>query len=152
IGDVLLKQNKLDDALAYFKDSLTIRQALAEKSTFNEEWQSDLRKSVDNIGGIAYEFDKAGAFATALAAADLAISLAPNETWLYTNRAHALMFLNRAGEAKAIYLQHRGEQSPGHKVWEQSILKDFDELRKKGFKHPLMDEIQTLFNRPVSAK
>jgi tetratricopeptide (TPR) repeat protein len=148
IGDVLVKQNKLDDALASFKDSLTIRQALVEKNKFNEEWQSDLRISVDYIGSIADKFDKAGAFSQALAAADLAISLAPDDTWLYANRAHALMFLDRVDEARAIYLQHRGAQTAGM-LWEQAILKDFDELSKKGFKRPLMDEIQTLFQKPA---
>jgi hypothetical protein len=103
------------------------------------------------MDSLAYGFDLTGAFADALAAADLAISLAPNEIWRYSNKAHALMFLGRVNEARAIYLQHRGEQSPGHKVWEEAILNDFAELRENGFTRPLMNEIQRLFNKPVSA-
>jgi hypothetical protein len=63
------------------------------------------------IGIVAYKFELAGAFADALAAADLAISFAPpGENWIQGNRAHALMFLGHVDEARTIYLQHRGER------------------------------------------
>jgi hypothetical protein len=84
-------------------------------------------------------------FTNGLAAADFAISLAPDETWLYSNRAHALMFLGRVNEARAIYLQRRGEKIHEDKNWETVILHDFAELREKGHTHPLMDEIEKLF-------
>lgn len=60
------------------------------------------------------------------------------------NRAHALMFLGRTDEARAIYLAHRGEQING-KTWEQQTLADFAELRKAGLTNPLMDEIEKAF-------
>ena len=49
---------------------------------------------------------------------DQAISIAPEEIWLYANRAHALMFLGRVEEAREVYLRYRGEKmrrmaSPG---------------------------------------
>jgi hypothetical protein len=151
IGDVLVKQDRLNEALASYREGLAIRQALAEKNKTNAGAQTDLRKSTDRVGSIAYEFDRGGAFSNGLAAADLAISFAPNETWLYTNRAHALMFLGRVDEARAIYLQHRGEKIEDDRKWETAILADFAELRRKGHVHPLMDEIESLFNKPVSA-
>ena len=44
-------------------------------------------------------------------ASDLVISLAPDMIWLRTNRAHALMFLDRVDEARALYLRQRGEKN-----------------------------------------
>jgi hypothetical protein len=85
-------------------------------------------------------------FAAALEAADQATSLAPHEIWLYSNRAHALMFLGREEEARALYLRYRGEKKvQGVKSWETVVLEDFAELRKVGLTHPLMDEIEAKF-------
>ena len=99
---------------------------------------------VGKIGGLAYNFVLARDFTTALAAADQAISVAPDKIWLYTNRAHALMFLGRVDEARALYLKYRGQKVDG-KPWEAAILGDFAEFRKAGLTNPLMDEIGKLF-------
>ena len=96
-------------------------------------------------------FDKAGvaAFARALEAADQAILASPNKIWLYTNRSHALMFIGRVDEARALYLQYRGQKNvEGEKTWEIVVLEDFAELRKGGLNHPLMDEIERRFTGP----
>jgi hypothetical protein len=89
-------------------------------------------------------------FAIALECADQVISLTPGQIWLYSNRAHALMFLGRGDEARAIYLRYRGEQRVAiDKSWETIILGDFAELRQAKLTHPLMDEIEALFaSRP----
>ena len=69
-----------------------------------------------------------------------------SKIWLYTNRAHALMFLDRVDEARSLYLQYRAEKDvQGKKPWETVILGDFAELRKAGLTHPLMDEIEAKF-------
>jgi hypothetical protein len=82
-----------------------------------------------------------------LEASDFVISIVPDEIWLYTNRAHALMFLNRADEARALYLKYRGEKKVhGEKSWEAVVLEDFAELRKAELSHPLMDEIESKFS------
>ena len=82
----------------------------------------------------------------ALAAADEAIKLAPEEIWLYTNRAHALMLLGRTAEARTVYFTHRGETKvQGEKSWEAVVLEDFTALRKAGLTRGLMDEIETEF-------
>jgi hypothetical protein len=85
-------------------------------------------------------------FVTALEAADQTISLAPDEIWVYTNRAHALMFLGHLEEARQLYLKYRGTKDiGGGKSWETAILEDFTEFRKAGLTDPLMDEIEKLF-------
>jgi tetratricopeptide (TPR) repeat protein len=146
IGDVLKAQGQLEEALAAYRDSLAIRKALVAKDASNADWQSDLQSTIEEIGGLAYNFVLAHDFATALEATDEAISLAPDNIWLYTNRAHALMFLGRVDEARALYLQYRGTKNVlGEKSWELAILDDFADLRKAGLTNPLMDEIEKQF-------
>ena len=48
-------------------------------------------------------------FTKALTVADRAHALLPDNLTIETNRAHALMFLGRGEEAKALYLAHKGK-------------------------------------------
>ena len=85
-------------------------------------------------------------FASALESAEQTISLAPDMIWLYSNRAHALMFLDRTDEARALYLQYRGAKNVWEQEsWEDFILGAFVELGQAGLTHPLMDEIEKRF-------
>ena len=146
IGRVLAAQKKLDDALSAYRDCLEIRRALAAKDSENKQWQNDLQSVIADIGGLAYDLVIAREFAVALGAADQAIALAPKEIWMYTNRAHALMFLGRVDEAKALYLQYRGQKNvQDDKPWEAVVLEDFSQMRKAGLTHPLMDTIERQF-------
>jgi tetratricopeptide (TPR) repeat protein len=145
-GDTYLTLGDLDQALKAYRDGLAITDRLTAADRSNIQWQRDLKVSINNIGAIAYQFILGRNFAMALEAADQAISLAPDQIWLYTNRAHALMFLNRVDEARALYLKYRGQQKvDGDKSWEAAILGDFAEFQKAGLTHPLMQEIQKQF-------
>ena len=98
------------EALAAYRDALTIRKAQVEKDPSDIQSQNGSQTTIQAIGGLAYRLVLARDFARALEAADQAIALAPEKTWIHRNRAHALMFLGRADEARAIYLQNRGAQ------------------------------------------
>jgi hypothetical protein len=75
------------------------------------------------------------------------IAIRPDDVLSYVPRAHALMFLGRADEARAIYLRFRGAKNvAGDKPWEAVIVEDFASLRKAGLMHPLMDEIEKQFS------
>jgi tetratricopeptide (TPR) repeat protein len=145
LGDLQVAQGHLPEALTSYQASLAIRERLAKSDPGNALWQRDLGIVVERLGGMAYRFVLARDFAKGLESADLAISDAPDLTWIYANRAHALMFLRRSGEARAVYLQYRGVKSLGDKVWEAAIRDDFTELRQAGLTDPLMDEIDRLF-------
>jgi tetratricopeptide (TPR) repeat protein len=146
IGDVLRDQGKLDEALKTYRDALAINQLLVAVDRSNVQWQNDLQLSIAQIGGISYRFVLARNFAEALEAADQAIALAPDKIRFNTNRAHALMFLDRTDEARALYLKYRGRQKVwGDQSWEAAILEDFAEFQKAGLTHPLMDQIEKLF-------
>ena len=113
----------------------------------NKQWHDSLDAAAAGIGGLAFKLLLAHDMTDALAAADQSISLAPDQIWLYTNRAHALMFLGRIDEARALYLKYRGQKdaSSDAKPWETIVLGDFAEFRNAGLTNPLMDEIEKLF-------
>ncbi len=71
-------------------------------------------------------------FKGALAASERAGGLAPDPIYA-TNRAHALMFLGRAREAKWLHQMYKGQPvQKGGKLWEEAIRDDFKEFGKRG--------------------
>lgn len=82
-------------------------------------------------------------FEKALEAIELALSANPSAR-LNIWRAHALMFLDRADEAKDLYTRYRDEKVDGQSGT-SFILGDFTTLRRWELDHPLMNEIETLF-------
>jgi tetratricopeptide (TPR) repeat protein len=148
VGDVLKAQGRLRDASAAFRESLATAQGLLQQDPNNADWRRDVPVTASRLGGLSWSFILEREFVDALEAADPAIAAAPNELWLYANRAHALMFAGRVPEARAVYLQYRGQKDIGleGKPWETVIHEDFAELRKAGLTHPLMDEIEALFS------
>ncbi|HET9572142.1 MAG TPA: hypothetical protein VFP29_00265 [Methyloceanibacter sp.] len=130
IGNALNKEGKLDAALKAYRDSLFVAQGLTKAHPGEEEWQRALEYSIGQIGMLAYRFVLAHDFAKALEVADQAIALAPDQIWLYSNRAHAPMFLGRADEARTVYLQYRGAKNvQGEKSWETVILRLVSAIR-----------------------
>ncbi len=83
-------------------------------------------------------------FVNALSAAERAHGLTPDDLMIETNRAHALMFLGRGEEAKALYLAHKGKpiSAVDSKPWERVIAGDFAEFRKASLTHPMMIDIE----------
>jgi TPR repeat protein len=82
-------------------------------------------------------------YTKALAVADHAHTLFPDNLGVETNRAHALMFTGHDEEAKALYVAHKGEvREPSGKLWEQVIAQDFAAFRKAGLTHPMMADIE----------
>ena len=146
IGDMLAAQDGLVDAMQSYRDGLVIRSRLAQADPADVGRQNDLQLAITKLGSLAYSLLLARDFAHALEAIDQTIALAPDKIWLYTNRAHALMFLGRIDEARALYLQFRGERRvQKDKSWETIIREDFADLRKAGLANPLMDEIEARF-------
>ena len=139
VAQLLLRQNKLEEAIAAVRKSLAVTKHLAEMYPDNTDLKSELGTA---YGELAYSLVLGGHFAKSLEASDEAMQLVPENILVSTNRAHALMFLGRTGEARALYLQYRGETDLlEEKSWEKVILDDFAALRKAGLDHPLMDEI-----------
>jgi tetratricopeptide (TPR) repeat protein len=140
-GEMLRAQGKLEGARKSYRDSLAIFQRLAASDRNDTKWHQD---RIDAIGALAYELILVRDFTTALEASDLVISIAPNEIWLNTNRAHALMFLGHDEEAKALYLTYKGKPiaEGDNKLWERSIAHDFAEFRRAGLTTPMMADVE----------
>jgi TPR repeat protein len=84
-------------------------------------------------------------FTKALTVADRSHALFPDNLLIETNRAHALMFMERREEAKALYLARKGQpmSEQDNRLWEDVIINDFAELRSKaGLTHPTMADIE----------
>jgi tetratricopeptide (TPR) repeat protein len=80
-------------------------------------------------------------FKGALATAEGASQLIRQNPRLETNLAHALLFLDRTDEAKAMYLKHVGEKIDD-KTWQEVVLQDFDYLEKEGLTHPQFQTVR----------
>jgi tetratricopeptide (TPR) repeat protein len=148
IGLVLGLQDKLDDAESRFRESVAVSQAQVKSHPGDPGWQNLHQRGVRLLGRLANEHVLAGNFSKGLAIAEEAIGLAPDQTWLQASRAHALMFLGRTDEARAIYVQHRGQQNVlDRESWETHVLSVFADFRQHGLTHPLMDEIEKELKR-----
>jgi hypothetical protein len=71
-------------------------------------------------------------------------ALLPTDLMIETNRAHALMFLERGEDCKALYLAHKGKPISGDdgELWEGAIVEDYAKLRSAGLTHPMMADIE----------
>jgi TPR repeat protein len=102
------------------------------------------KDTADSMLGLSWDALLARNNAKALAVAERAHKLDPSNVAIETNRAHALMFLHREMEARAIYRQYKGKPvyTDNSKTWETVVAEDFVEFRKRGIAHPMMAEIE----------
>ena len=129
-----------------YSDALQLAEARSAKEEAAEATHDGKpgKETANALNQVAWEAVFAQEFKKALAAADRAHALLPDNLPIETNRAHALMFLGRGDESKAIYLAHKGQRMSDQdgRLWERVIADDFAELRKAGLTHPMMAEIE----------
>ena len=128
-----------------YDEALRLAEAFAAKFEA-EETKRDGRPGEQTAGGLqqmTWYALFAKDYTKALAVADHAHALFPDNLGIETNRAHVLMFTGHDEEAKALYLAHKGEvRQPSGKLWEQIIAQDFAEFRKAGLTSPMMADIE----------
>jgi TPR repeat protein len=97
------------------------------------------------LGKLAWHALLLREFEQALDAAERALRTDPELLGIQCYRAHALMLLNKAAEARALYLAHKDKQiaESDNRTWQQMVGDDFAELSAAGIEHPLMAEIKT---------
>jgi hypothetical protein len=101
-------------------------------------------RTTSELGSISWYALFARDYGKALAAADRALGIQADELWIATNRAHALMYLGRSEDARAVYVANKDKPTgSSRKPWQDVIAEDFAELRKAGLAHPQMAEIET---------
>ena len=129
-----------------YAEALQLQEALAVKVEEAETKREDnpANETAQALQGVAWRALFAREFTKALTASDRAHALLPDDLGIETNRAHALMFVERGKESKALYLSHKGKpvSEEDAKLWERAIAEDFAEFRKAGLTHPMMADIE----------
>jgi TPR repeat protein len=100
------------------------------------------KETAEALAEVAWVALLARDFTKALIAAERGHALQPDFAF-ESNRAHALMFMERGDEAKALYFAHKGTRLPEvNQLWEQAVAEDFAKLRNAGLTHPMMADIE----------
>jgi tetratricopeptide (TPR) repeat protein len=147
IGLVQMQADTFEGAKKSFESGISIAQAQLKARPNDVYWQGIFQHGVRLLGVLANSYIDDGKFTQALSTAEEAIAVGPNQIWINAERAGALMFLGRADEARAIYLQYRGQKNvKDGKSWEQLVLTDFADFRDQKLANPLMDEITKQFS------
>jgi len=116
------------------------------------KWRGGTGKATaEALGLVAWYCLFARDFPKALALSERAHAVSPDLLWVETNRAHALMFLQRKDEARSLYVLHKGERVPthGNALWEQTIVDDFSAFRKVDLTDAMMAEITEAITSPI---
>ncbi len=151
--DIELQKARMDVDESLFRGDITAAIALQTKlvptteAIETKKWGEPRDSTTVDIDRLARLTILARDFEKALAIADAAIGRLKDEYKPDLQKAHALMFLNRNDEAKAIYSAHKGRiyAGRGYLSWEYSVEEDFTRFRAAGLSHPLMAEIETEF-------
>jgi tetratricopeptide (TPR) repeat protein len=155
LGANEVKAYKERTAAFFQKDRFGEALAVAEKwakAAEKAEGKKPGAGTAEALGNTAWCATLAKKPGRALAASERALKLAPDMLWIETNHAHALLFLGRTQEAIAAYIARKGETIPDYGKWEEVILKDFAELRKRGLNHRDMARVtKALAKAPLSA-
>ena len=127
----------------HYAEALQLQEAYAAKVEALETKRESKpgEETAEALSSVAWHALFARDFTKALTASDRAHALFPDDLSIETNHAHALMFIGREEECKALYLAHKGEAIHG-KLWERVIAEDFAEFRKAGLTHPMMADIE----------
>ena len=149
LGEILVGLGKSDDAVTVFRKGLENREQLMRASKGEEAKTGKPGPSTAQaLRRVSFGALRARDFSRALSAADESLVLNGDDLMVIGNRAHALMFLGRREEARAIYLAHKGKtvSADAGNAWETRVAADFAELRKAGLDDPLMTEVATMLD------
>jgi tetratricopeptide (TPR) repeat protein len=140
IGDVELRVGELAGALAAYEEELALRRQLHAVS----ETHDTNPALADALGVLSFALLFNHRPQDALDRAQEAFALDPSALWIEANRAHALLFLGRLDEAKAIYLGDRDKSVGEGRSLGEAVRDDFARFRKNGIDTPEMKAIESL--------
>jgi tetratricopeptide (TPR) repeat protein len=148
VGSSLSSQEKWSEALSIAERRVEMRrQVYAAANTPSARLHLGTA-----LGNLSYQYLFAKQPEKALEAAQEALRLAPDELWIRTNEAHALLFLDRFDEAAKIYREDAGKMVLEDSSFADETRNDFRLLRKAGVEHPRMAEIEALLPPPQTEK
>lgn len=123
--------------LAATRDSISQQIRLLEKLVVDrpKATQADKNLLASAFGNRSWYDVLVGDFEAAIEDAQRGLSYNPSEVWIHTNEAHGYLFSGKIEEARKIYLEHLEKRSfpntENQKTFAESILEDFDELRRR---------------------
>jgi uncharacterized protein len=130
----------------HYAEALQLQEALAAKVEAVETKREGKpgERTAQALQVVAWYALLAREFTKALTASDRAHALLPQDLGIETNRAHALMFLERGEECKSLYLAYKGKpmSQQDARLWDRVIAADFVAFRKAGLTHPMMADIE----------
>jgi tetratricopeptide (TPR) repeat protein len=153
-GDAGAKKNlkrllvRMANAAGRHAEALRLQEGLAAEVEAAET-EREGKPGKDTAGaltGVAWDALLARDYEKAVAVAERAHALFPDDLGIETNRAHALMFLGRQEEAKALYVAYKGKLLSDGASWDSTIADDFAAFRKAGLTHPMMADIEKELN------
>ncbi|RAH96696.1 hypothetical protein DLJ53_30995 [Acuticoccus sediminis] len=132
-----------------FEESLGLLDAARRRGgAAHEETRAALVTAYGSLSGLAIRSD---ASRLALTAAEAALALDPEQTWIEVNRAVALMRLGDVEAAREIFMRHRGALLLGGALlWDRAVLDEFSDLRARGIEMPPMADITALFGETLT--
>jgi TPR repeat protein len=130
-----------------YAEALQLQEALAAKVEAVETKREGKpgKEAAWALRGVAWYAVFTREFNKALTVSDRAHALLPDDLTIETNRAHALMFVGREEDSKALYLAYKGKAISSRQnatPWERVIGDDFAEFRKAGLTHPTMPDVE----------
>lgn len=134
---LLLEQGETTEALRRAKVAVSIARASLDAGADVADFIGELQNNVAWFALFNQAYDQA------LVAAQEAVDRFPGVLLYKPNRAHALLFLGRVEEARAVYSAHRNASVSDTATWSDLIKGDFAALRAAGLNHPAMADIET---------
>ena len=157
-GDRLAAHRDFAKALEAYRSQIILCKEELTADASNKTAQYNFRRTVARMGLIANAHLYEGAFANALAVANEAITEGTSDfwvlpetithpyhniIWIRTIRALAFMFLESlTGESAQFFRSFETDKRLAYTSCEYSILREFVHLRRTGYSHPTMDEIE----------
>ncbi|MCU7811088.1 MAG: hypothetical protein KZQ77_07610, partial [Candidatus Thiodiazotropha sp. (ex Notomyrtea botanica)] len=118
----------------------------AIEKAYGEGENSNLRKLAGACTSLSYFQLKIRDFDGALSTARRGIEFNSDSLPIYTNYAHALLFLGREEEAMAVYREHKSKPI-GKETWDFYVLDDFDQFEKLGITHPGIARVRKMMKQ-----
>jgi tetratricopeptide (TPR) repeat protein len=127
-----------------YPEALALQEQIAARIEVEETKSAGKpgQSTVEELTNLAWLALVAGEPDKAIATCEQSLALQPDDPVAEINRAHALMYLGRGAEARALYEAYKAVLFPDNKTWPQTVAEDFAELRKAGREHPQMAEIE----------
>lgn len=141
---VLREALKAEKARSDWPAAARTQQALIDALGKTAPGQQKGRDLADELGSLAWYQLLSRRPAEALKSSEASLQLKPGSLWVETNRAHALLLMDRADEAMALYRKHIGKpiRPDSKKQWVDVILNDLDEFDRLGWKDSRLRDVR----------